>query len=230
MVFRHDFLRQRQHLVGGGGVQRGGVFVQEQQLGGDQRCHQKGQRLTLPARKQPDRLFHTILQPQPQRRKFFGKKLAVGAGNAGKCAGAVRRAQVGKRQIFLNGHMGRGAAQRVLEHTPHLLGTAVIRQKGDVLSVQRDMPGISDKFARNGIEQRGFARPVGADDGGKIARLQVQVDVIQRQLFVDGAGVKGFAYVLQLKHGGHPPCGFWRGGGSGLPCRAAPGRRSPVPR
>ena len=55
-----------QHLGCGLGVQRGGVLVQQQQLGLLERGHQQGQRLTLAAGQQADLGSHALLQPQIQ--------------------------------------------------------------------------------------------------------------------------------------------------------------------
>ena len=203
VVFGNNFFGQFQHLFSGAGVQRGGVLIQQQQLGRDQRRHQQGQRLALAARKQADRLFHTVLKAKTQGGKLLGKDFTVLFGDAGERRCVPRRAQVRQREVFLDRHMGRGAAQRVLEHAADVLGAAVVRHKGDVLPVQRNGAGVGDELARNGVEHRGFARAVGADDRSKVAILQVKVDLLQGQLFVDGAGVKGLADIFQFKHGGH---------------------------
>ena len=49
VVFGHDLFRQFQHLVRRGGIQGGGVLVQQQQFRRDQRGHQQGQCLALAA-------------------------------------------------------------------------------------------------------------------------------------------------------------------------------------
>ena len=80
LLFSHDALGQLQHLFGGGGVQCGGVLVQQQQLGGDQRCHEQGQRLPLAAGKQSHRLLHAVLKAHIQQRQLFAEHFLVLAG------------------------------------------------------------------------------------------------------------------------------------------------------
>ena len=122
--------------------------------------------------------------------------------------------QIGQRKVLLNGHVGGSALERVLKQVSDDLAALVFRFKGDVLPAQKDATLIRDEAAGDGIEQGGFARAVGAHDGGKIACFHVQADPVQRHFFVDGAGVEGLVQVIQLKHF-HltvPPCRWSRGG------------------
>ena len=57
-VLRYHLPGDPQHLFGGAGVQGGGVLIQQQQLWGDQRSHEQGEGLPLPAGQQPHRLPH----------------------------------------------------------------------------------------------------------------------------------------------------------------------------
>ena len=236
----YDALGQRQNFFGGGGVQSGGVLVQQQELGGDKGSHKQGKRLPLPAGEQPHRLLHAVLQPHVQQGKLFAEERLILAGDAGE-DGVGRSAcpQVSQRQIFLDGHVGCGALERVLEQMPDDLAALVLRRKGDVLPAQQNAALVGDKAAGDGVEQGGFARAVGAHDGGKISGLHLQAYPIQRHLFVDGAGVKGLVQVVQLQHF-HvtvPPC-WSRCGGHGRRAdafqrRSAPGWRAwrwPLPR
>ena len=236
----YDALGQRQHLFGGGRVQRGGVLVQQQQLGGDKGSHEQGKRLPLSAGEQPHRLLHAVLQTHVQQSQLFAEKRLILAGNAGE-DGVGRSAcpQVSQRQIFLDGHVGRGALERVLEQMPDDLAALVLRRKGDVLPAQQNAALVGDKAAGNGIEQGGFARAVGAHNSGKISGFHLQAHAGKRHLFVDGAGVKGLVQVVQLQHF-HvtvPPC-WSRCGGHGRRAgafqrRSAPGWRAwrwPQPR
>ena len=65
-VVRHDIPGQFQHLFRGGRVQGSGVFIQKQQLGGDQSRHQQCQRLALAAGQQAYGMIHPVLQTQAQ--------------------------------------------------------------------------------------------------------------------------------------------------------------------
>ena len=54
VIFFHNSLGSFQHLGGGLGIKSRGVLVQQKQVGLFQRCHQKGQSLTLTAGQQAD--------------------------------------------------------------------------------------------------------------------------------------------------------------------------------
>ena len=217
VVFGHDLLCQLQHLIRRGGIKGGCMLVQQQQLGGDEGRHQQGQRLTLPAGEQPHRLLHPILQPEAKLGEPFGKERAVLAGDAREGRGMPGRPQKGQRKVFLDRHVGGCAAQRVLKHPPDGLGALEIRQEGDVLTVQRDRAGIGDELTGDGVEKRGFARAVGADDCGEIPLRQMEIHPLQRHLLIDGAGIEGLTDIFQFKHGGRPPFRHERGGGGRLP-------------
>ena len=123
-------------------------------------------------------------------------------------------AQIGQRKVFFNGHVGSRALERVLKQVADDLAALMLRLKGDVLSAQQDAALIRDKAAGDGVEQGGFARAVGAHDGGKIPGLHVQADAVQCYFFIDRAGVEGLVQVVQLKHF-HltaPPCQLPHGG------------------
>ena len=229
VVLRHDLLCQVQHLFGGGGVQSRGVFIQQQQFGGNEGCHQQRQRLALAAREQAHRLLHAIFQSQSQGGQLFGKQGPVRLGDAGEGRGMPGGPQERQGEVFLNGHVGRRPPERVLEHPPNDLGAAVVRHHRDVLAIQGDGTGIGDELPGDGIEQRGFARTVGAHDGGEIPFLQMEVHVLQRHLLVDGTGVEGLAHTLQIKHDGHLLSPPGHGGGGKPPGPAGQARQWPAP-
>ena len=76
----------------------------------------------------------------------------------------------------------------------------MLRHQGDVLAVQQKIAGIRDKAARDGIEQRGLARAVRADDGDEIPRQGVQGHIVQRLFFVGRAGAEYLGNVPQFQH------------------------------
>ena len=113
----------------------------------------------------------------------------------------------GRRQgeVFLNGHMGGAAAHGVLKQTADLPGALIFRQEGDIFPTQVNAAAIGEKAAADGVKEGGFACAVGADDGDEIPRGQVQTQVLQGYLFIDGAGVEGLGNVFNLQHSGGPP-------------------------
>ena len=80
--------------------------------------------------------------------------------------------------------------------------------KGDVLIAQCDAALVGDEAAGDGVEQGGFARAVGAHDGGKVPGFHVQADTVQGHFFIDRAGVESLVQIVQLKHFHltFPPC------------------------
>ena len=197
----HNALGQLQHLLRRGRVQGGSVLVQQQELGGNKGGHEQGQRLPLAAREQTHRLLHPILKAHVQQGKFFPEQLLILAGDAGEdSVGGGSCPEIGQRKVFLNGHIGGRALEGVLEQVADDLAALILRRKGNVLPAQHDAALVGNETAGDGVEHGGFARAVGAHDGGKVARLHVQAHTVQGHLFVDGAGVKGLVQIVQFQH------------------------------
>ena len=209
LLLTNDAFRHFQYLGRRFGIQSGGVLVQQQQLRLLQRCHQQGQRLTLTAGKQPHLGGHAVFQPQIQALEQLLVFFPLGGGNAGPQTASLA-APLGQRQIFLDLH-GRGRAHHgVLKDPANVAGPLVFRQIGHIHPVDRDAALIYRPDARHGVEQRGFARAVAADDRDEIAVVQGQGNAVQRGLFVDRARIKGLADLFDLKHGSFPLSrAFW---------------------
>ena len=126
--------------------------------------------------------------------------LPVGTGDHGEGRGAGGSAHIGKGEIFFDGHVGGGTFQRVLKHPSDELAALIVRQAGDVLTVQTNVAAVYRERTGNGVEQGGFARAVGAENGDEIAFFQVQTQVCQCLFLVDGAGVEGFGNVGNFQH------------------------------
>ena len=101
--------------------------------------------------------------------------------------------------------MGGGAFQWILKQAANLLAAPVVRQLCDIPAVQRNRAAVRQKGSRDGVEQGGFARAVGAEDGDEIARVQMERQILQRLFLIDRAGVKGQTDVVQLQHLDFPP-------------------------
>ena len=108
--------------------------------------------------------------------------------------------QIGQCKVFLNGHVGCRALERVLKQVADDLAALVLRLKGDILSAQQNAALVGDEAAGDGVEQGGFARAIGAHDGGKVPGFHVQAHSVQSHLFVHGTGVEGLMQVVQLQH------------------------------
>ena len=211
-VFRHDLPGEVQHLFRGGGVQGGGVLIQQQQLGGDQGGHQQGQCLTLAAGQKTHHGVHPVLQPQTQLGQLLPEFLPLCRGNHGKGGAGVGGPEIGQGQVFLNGHVGGGAFQGVLEHPADEFAPLIVRQPGDVHSVQNHLAGIRLKGSGDGVEHGGFACAVGAENGDEVPGGQMEAQIVQGPLFIHGAGGKGFGDVVQSQHFALPPFLIWMAG------------------
>jgi len=175
------------------------VLVQQQQLGLFQGRHQQGDCLALAAGKQTDLAGHAVLQAQAQG---FKQLVVLGIflfGNT-NAQGAARTAAGGQGQVFINLHRGGGAHHGVLEHTANVSGALVLRQAGDILTINNNLAHIHRPHTGNSIQHGGLARTVAADYGDEIAVLQCQVQIIQGNLLVDRTGVKSLVNVFDLKH------------------------------
>ena len=137
----NDPIRQLHDLGGGFGIQRGGVLVQQQQLGTFQRRHQQRQRLTLTAGQGADLGGEPGLQPQSQiaQQRAVGLSLLLGDAPA---KAALLPAACRQRQIFLDVYGGRCAHHGVLKHAANVGGPFVLRKIGHVDAVKEHLAGI----------------------------------------------------------------------------------------
>ena len=117
----------------------------------------------------------------------------------------LRCPHIGKGQVFLNGHIGGGALQGVLEEPADKLAALIIGQTGDVLTIQKDGARIRLECAGDGPKQGGLSGAVGAQHRHKIPLLKMEVDAVQGRLFVDGAPGKGFGDIGKCQHYRAPP-------------------------
>ena len=199
VVFLNQPVGDFQHLGGGGGVQGGGVLVQQKQLGLLQRSHQKGQRLPLAAGEQPGFGGKPVFQAQAQNAQPFLIHFPLAAANAPAQAAVFAPAQ-GQRQIFFDLHIGRGAHHGILKHPADDGGALVLGLGGHVLTIDDDFALVHAPHAGHGVEHGGFPRAVAADDGHEVPFVQAQVQIRQRHLFVDGAGIEGLVDMADIKH------------------------------
>ena len=180
------------------------MLVQQQELRLLEGGHQQGDRLALAAGQQAHLGRQPVLQAQTQGLEQLVVVCPLQLGDA-PAQPALIAPTLGQSQVLLQLHVGRGAHHGILEHAADETGPLVLRQGGDVLPIQYDAPLIHRPDAGDGVEHGGFARPVAADDSDKVTRGQMQGQIDEGFLFVDGTGVEGLADVLNIQHIVQPP-------------------------
>ena len=177
------------------------MFVQQQQLRGDDGGHEQSQCLTLTAGEQPHRLAHPVFQIHTQQGQVFSEQFFVLFGHSAE-KGVVggTGTEVSNGQVLLDGHMGSRALHGILEQVSNVLAPPMLFFKGDVHAVQFDGAILHEEGASDGVEHGGFACAIAAHDGGKIPSVQLEIQAVQGFLLVDGAGVKGLVEVGQFQH------------------------------
>ena len=158
--------------------------------------HHQRQRLTLTAGEQPHRLTHTVLQPHIKQAEPVAEKLFFLFAHMGEPAAAASR----QGQILLNGHMRRAAAHGILKQAADLTGPPVFGGKGHILTVEHNSAAVGKEAAADGVEQGGLARAVGVDNGHEVSRRKMQAQIVQCQLFIHRAGMKGFGNMRNVQH------------------------------
>ena len=142
MVLGDDLLGEFEHLGCGLGVERGGVLVEEEQLGLHQRGHEQGKRLALTAREQAGLGGEPVFKAKVQRPQQLAVVLTLDLADA-PAEGAPLAAPGGEGKVLLDAHRRRRTHHRVLEYTADERCTFVLRQLGDVAPVYRDASGIN---------------------------------------------------------------------------------------
>ena len=199
VVFLNDFLRESQHLGGRLGVQCGRVLIKQQQLGLLQRSHQQRDRLTLAAGQQTHLAGHALLQPQIERLEqlIVGIMLLLCDADLQRAGQAAAGRQ---RKIFIDLHGSRRAHHRVLKHTADVFGALMLRKACHILPVNKDLAHIHRPDTGHGVQHRGLACAVAADDRHKVAVLQRQIQPLEGHLLVDGARIESLINIFDLKH------------------------------
>ena len=229
MVFFHDLGRKGQHLERGLGVQRGGVLVQQQELGLVHGGHQQGQSLTLAAGKQTHAGGKAILQAEVEALEQLAVALPLRLGDA-DAQPAPLAAAGRQRKVLLDLHGGGGAGHGVLEDAADVGGTLVLAQLGHIDAVNEDLALVHGPDTGHRVQHGGLTRAVAADDGDEVPLVQLQVQAVQRGLLVDGTGVEGLGYVLDLKHFLHPPSSWRWAWQNTCPSNTAPRGTRPRPK
>jgi len=89
---------------------------------------------------------------------------------------------------------GRDVTKQADHAAAHVLGLL-----GHVATAEHDLAAADGERAGHGIQQRRFARPVGADDADELSGRRLEVDAVQGHDLVGGAGEEDLAQPAYLE-------------------------------
>jgi len=147
-------------------------LVQHQETGAAHQRAADGQHLLLAAGQRAAALRDTFLEAGKQREDTFETGIALGVGALG---GGVRA----HAQVFSHGHARENAPSfgRLRDTQP---GDVMGRLKGDVAAVERDGSGARAGPAEHRHHECGLARAVGSDQRHDLARVDIEIDALER--------------------------------------------------
>ena len=220
-MFADYLVAELEDARGGGGVEGGGVLVEEQELRLHEAGHEQGQGLALAAGEQAGAGGHAVLEAQVEAGELLAEAFALALADA-PCEGAAAAAARGEGEVFLNRHRRRGAHHRVLEDAADVLGALELALAGYVHAVYAYRAAVYLKGARDGVEHRALARAVAAYDRDKVAVVEAEIKAPERGFGVYRAGVEGLGDVVKLEHCSYPP---WKRRRACAPRRLCPSSR-----
>ncbi|GEM_PF-4533679 len=205
LILGDDAGRQLQHEVSRARVQRRSVLVQQQDARRLQGCHQQADRLALAAGQEADAVGQPVFQPQAQGGQAFAETVLHRCLDRPTVATA-RAAHLRQRHVLFDGQVFAGAGHRVLEHAGHAPGARPDGLARDVHAIDVDPARIHGQVARHGVQKRGLAGAVGADDSHELARRNIQRHAAQCAGFDGRAGVESNFEIFSGQHFSTPLC------------------------
>ena len=191
VIFRNDLIGNFQNLRRCFGVKGCSMFIQQQQFGLFQGCHQECQCLSLTAGKQTNLRTQTGFQTQIQHFQQFHVFFSFFSGNA-PFKRTFFPAAFGDRKVFFDLHIRCRTKHRVLEHTTQICRSFMFRQICDIHAINDDLTFIDGPCTGDGIQHSRFTSTVTADDGYEIPFFQHQINSVQCSFFIYGAGIECF--------------------------------------
>ena len=199
LLFADDPARQFHDDFGRLGIKRRRVFIQNQELDGGHGAHQQRHGLTLAAGEIADRNAHLILQTEAELGEHgavFLRLFAVDAGHEVERLALVVR----HGHILQNGHRGARAARGILIDAADAAMALMLRHVGDILVADEDFALVDRDGAADDVEQRRFARTVGADDADELPFRNGEGEIVEQAGLVDRAALVYLDDIAQLKH------------------------------
>ena len=102
--------------------------------------------------------------------------------------------------ILQNGHRGARAARGILIDAADAAMALMLRHVGDVLVADEDFALVDRDGAADDVEQRRFARTVGADDADELPFRNGEGEIVEQAGLVDRAALVYLDDIAQLKH------------------------------
>src|SRR5690606_9910038 len=146
LAFGHYACGQFKYKLGGAGVERSGMLVEQQYTRRAQCSHQQTDGLALATRQQAYAVGQAVFQPQSQYRQTFAKLVAHGF-LYGRTQPAAFTTAIGQGQIFFNREIFAGARHGVLEYPSHAFRTRPDRLPCYVLPVDDDAAAVNGQVA-----------------------------------------------------------------------------------
>ena len=129
LVLADYLVAELEDARGGGGVEGGGVLVEEQELRLHEAGHEQGQGLALAAGEQARAGGHAVLEAEAEAGELVAEALALALPDA-PGEGAAAAAAGGEGEVLLNRHGRRGAHHGVLEDAADAWRRACARSGG----------------------------------------------------------------------------------------------------
>ncbi|MCY1523291.1 hypothetical protein D9M68_581830 [compost metagenome] len=211
-------LQERQDAVGFLWAHAGQRFVEQQHLRFARQAHGDFELALAAMRQQPGVARGVVRQPRAVQRmaRQFGASAAVRGGPPPVPEPLAPRLR-GQPAVFQHAQFGKDGRSLVAaaQAGARPLGLA---PRCDVAALQHDLAAAGRQFARQDVDQRGFARAVGADDGMDLAAAQSQRYVVDRRQAAEAArdragGKQDFRHEALPGWAGarERPCGWaWR--------------------
>ena len=149
----------------------------------------KGQGLALAAGEEPHVIFQTVLKAHVEEPELLPEELSSPPVEAD--AETLEPFFEADHHVVLQGHVGGGAGQGILENAADGPGADVFRRPGDILAIQNDATGVRGHGSGQEVEQGAFSRPVAADDGDKVPLVHREIEGVEDPVFVGRSGVEG---------------------------------------
>ena len=193
------FLGHSDHLLGTLGIERGCVFIQQQEPGLQPGGHEQRQSLPLASRQASDDVVQPVLEPHVQCLDSLGQP-ARDLRDQSPSQAPAQAAPGSQRQVLGDGKIRSRPTKGILEDPANEPGSSVLGPVRHINPGQGDFSRVREESPCYRVEQGRFPRPIGADDDNERTLLHGQTDVLETANLIRRLGVKRLRNVFDLKH------------------------------